>query len=69
MATVPNHTHDDLDKQLSAMKNEIAALTRKCAALEQKLAGASNSPTGDYVTKREWGQFRRVIAKKIGLRI
>lgn len=65
------HSHADLEKQLAKMQKDLAALTQRCASLESKLASrpAAAAPSGDFVTTRDWGVWRKKVAKKLGMRL
>ncbi len=68
---VGEHTHADLEKQLANMQRELATLTQKCASLESKLNSqpSAASPSGDFVSTRDWSIWRKKVAKKLGIRL
>ena len=65
------HSHANLEKQLAKMQKDLDTLTQRCASLESKLASrpATSSPSGDFVTTRDWAIWRKKVAKKLGMRL
>ena len=57
-----------LEAKVASLEADVAALRRELAAVKsQKSAPAAQG--GDWVDRDEWSKWRRVVAKKIGVRL
>ncbi len=63
------HKHADLEKEIAALHAEVAALTKRLSAAEAKSAVTASAPSGDFVTKREWGILLKKLGSYIGFRL
>ena len=60
---------DELRKDMTALLKELDKLRKKVAALEAAPAPAASGDKKEFVTRNEWQNWRRKVAKKIGLRL
>ena len=64
----------ELQKDLAAVVKQLAALRKSVAACEACCKAAADAPaaevdTAKLVGRGEWQQWRKKVAKKIGLRL
>ena len=58
----------DLEAKVASLEADIAALRKELAAVKAAKAAPAASG-GDWVDREEWGKWRRIVAKKIGVRL
>ncbi len=65
------HKHADLEKEIAALRSDIATLTKRVGAAEAKAsqAGSSSAPTGDFVTQRQWKTLLQKLSGYIGFNL
>ena len=60
---------DKLEKEIVALRADLAALAKKCADLEGRIGKSSgNVDTDNFVTKHEFSIFKGKVSKKVGLK-
>jgi|MDTB01.2.fsa_nt_gb hypothetical protein len=57
-----------LEAKVASLEADIAALRKDLAAVKAAKA-APAAGGGNWVDREEWGKWRRVVAKKIGVRL
>ena len=59
----------DLEAKVASLEADIAALRKELAAVKAAKAAPAPTAGGDWVDREEWGKWRRIVAKKIGVRL
>ena len=59
----------DLESKVAGLEADIAALRKELAAVKAAKAAPAAEAGGSWVSREEWGTWRRVVAKKIGVRL
>ena len=58
----------DLEAKVASLEADIASLRKELAAVKATKS-APSTQGGSWVSREEWGKWRRVVAKKIGVRL
>jgi len=66
--TTSRHAKPDLETKVASLEADIAALRRELAAVKAQKS-APGAQDGDWVDREEWAKWRRLVAKKIGIRL
>jgi len=59
----------DLEAKVASLEADIAALRKELAAVKAAKSAPAAAKGGDWVDREEWGKWRRIVAKKIGVRL